>query len=197
MAPNVYCAGAGVSGDCDHVTEMVASAAKLHRYDTGRQTRVITITTLLKNHLQRYQGHIGAALIVGGVDLNGPQLSTIFQNGSTDSLPFATMGSGSLNAMTVLESGYKDGMTRQEAMDLVTRAIRSGVYNDLGSGSNVDLLIVTKDGGEMIRGHQILNAKTYTRRLPFSYANGPAMVTKEQLISLKDVIVEDDVMDTT
>ena len=27
-------------------------------------------------------------------------------------LPFATMGSGSLQAMTVIEGGYKDDMTR-------------------------------------------------------------------------------------
>lgn len=79
IAPNVYCAGAGTAADCNHVTDMVASAVKLHRYDTGRQTRVITVTTLLKNHLQRYQGYIGAALIIGGVDLNGPQLTTVSQ----------------------------------------------------------------------------------------------------------------------
>ncbi len=31
------------------------------------------------------------------------------------------MGSGSLAAMSVFESGYKDDMTREEAMDLVTK----------------------------------------------------------------------------
>jgi len=107
------------------------------------------------------------------------------------------MGSGSLNAMAVFEADYRDGMSRQEAIDLVTRAIRSGVYNDLGSGSNVDLVVVTKDGGEMIRGHQILAAKTYKRQLPVTYANGPVIVSKEQMLCLKDLIIEDDVMDTT
>lgn len=34
------------------------------------------------------------------------------------------MGSGSLNAMSVFESGYKDGLDRDEAVELVTRAIR-------------------------------------------------------------------------
>lgn len=48
----------------------------------------------------------------------------IFPHGSTDALPFATMGSGSLNAMAVFEAGYKDDMTREEAIDLATRAIR-------------------------------------------------------------------------
>ena len=31
-----------------------------------------------------------------------------------------------------------------QGMELVARAIRSGIYNDLGSGSNVDLCIITK-----------------------------------------------------
>jgi hypothetical protein len=48
----------------------------------------------------------------------------IFPHGSTDALPFATMGSGSLNAMAVFEAGYKDDMTKAEAMELAARAIR-------------------------------------------------------------------------
>ena len=31
-----------------------------------------------------------------------------------------------------------------QGMELVARAIRSGIFNDLGSGSNVDLCIITK-----------------------------------------------------
>jgi 20S proteasome subunit beta 2 len=70
----------------------------------------------------------------------------VYPHGSTDSLPYCTMGSGSLNAMAVFEDGYKEDLTKEEGMDLVTRAIRSGIFNDLGSGSNVDLCIITKDG---------------------------------------------------
>lgn len=57
------------------------------------------------------QGHIGAALIVGGVDKNGPHVYCIYPHGSTDKLPYATMGSGSLAAMAVIESGWRPDMT--------------------------------------------------------------------------------------
>jgi len=40
----------------------------------------------------RYQGHIGAALVLGGVDVTGPCLYTIAPHGSTDKLPYVTMG---------------------------------------------------------------------------------------------------------
>ena len=58
----------------------------------------------------RYQGHVGAALVLGGVDKNGPSLYTIYPHGSTDRLPYVTMGSGSLAAMSVFESRWKKDM---------------------------------------------------------------------------------------
>ncbi len=103
---------------------MVSAQLELHRYATGRKARVITSLTMLKQHLFQYQGHVSAALVLGGVDLNGPHLFTVYPHGSTDALPFATMGSGSLNAMAMFESGYKDDMTMEEAMALVASAIR-------------------------------------------------------------------------
>ena len=49
----------------------------------------------------------------------------MYPHGSTDSLPFATMGSGSLNAMAVFESEYKDDLTREEAIALVAKWVRT------------------------------------------------------------------------
>lgn len=59
---------------------------------------------------RRYQGHVGAALVLGGVDSTGPHLFTIHPHGSTDKLPYVTMGSGSLAAMAVFESSWKPNM---------------------------------------------------------------------------------------
>lgn len=42
--------------------------------------------------LHRYQGHVGASLIVGGVDLNGPQLYSVHPHGSYSRLPFTALG---------------------------------------------------------------------------------------------------------
>ena len=76
--------------------------------------------------------------------------------------------------MSVLESGFKEDMTEEEAKDLASRAILSGVMNDLGSGSNVDLCIIRKDSTEMLRGYMFLQGKTYTRHNPVVYAPGTA-----------------------
>ena len=95
--------------------------------------------TMLKQHLFRYQGHIGAYLVVAGCDPTGSHLFTVHAHGSTDKLPYVTMGSGSLAAMSVFETQWKGDMTRDEAVKLTSAAIEAGIWNDLGSGSNVDV----------------------------------------------------------
>ena len=54
------------------------------------------------------------------------------------------------------------------------RAIRSGIYNDLGSGSNVDIMIITKEGSQYLRNHEYLMDKTYSRKFPVKYEKGTA-----------------------
>ncbi len=77
LSPNIYCCGAGTAADTEFVTQMVASELELHRLNTKRESRVSQVEARLTSHLFRHQGHIGAALIVGGVDVNGPALVNI------------------------------------------------------------------------------------------------------------------------
>jgi len=182
IAPNIYCCGAGTAADTEQVTSMISASLELHRFDTSRQSRVITAHTLLRSHLFRYQGYVSAALVLGGVDPTGPHLFTIYPHGSSDSLPFCTMGSGSLNAMAVFEADYKENMERQDAIALVARAIRSGIFNDLGSGSNVDICVITKDGAEYLRNYDKPNPKTYQRKKPVAFPPGTAPVVYEKVM---------------
>ncbi|KUF77287.1 Proteasome subunit beta type [Phytophthora nicotianae] len=149
IAPNIYCCGAGTAADTENTTALISSQLELHRLNTDTQSRVVTAMTLLKRMLFQYQGYVSAALVLGGVDVTGPHLYTIYPHGSTDKLPFVTMGSGSLAAMSVFEHGYKDDMTEDEAKKLVQEAILAGIFNDLGSGSNVDVTTIKKVNGKV------------------------------------------------
>lgn len=159
IASNIYCCGAGTAADTSYTTRQVSSQLELHRLNTGRQVRTVAANRLLRQYLFRYQGHVSAALVLGGVDVNGPYLGTIAPHGSSDRLPYVSMGSGSLAAMAVFEDRYRPDMTLEEGKRLVADAIRSGIFNDLGSGSNVDLCVITKDNAEMIRPFEIANLK--------------------------------------
>jgi 20S proteasome subunit beta 2 len=139
------CAGAGTAADTEFTTSLTSSNMELHALSTGRTPRVVTAVTQLKQYLFRYQGYIGAYLIVAGVDPTGVHLFGCQAHGSTDKLPYMTLGSGSLAAMGVLEYSFRLGMEKEEAMALVCRAVLGGVWNDLGSGGSVDLVIIEKD----------------------------------------------------
>ena len=154
LAPNIYCCGAGTAADTEKTTEIISSQLDLLRMNTGgSQSRVVTACTMLKRMLFRYQGHVSAALVLGGVDVNGPHVYQIYPHGSTGKLPYTTMGSGSLAAMSVFETGWEDDMSEEEGVELVKRAILAGVFNDLGSGSNVDVCVIRTDGSvKMDRG---------------------------------------------
>ena len=92
------------------------------------------------------------------------------------------MGSGSLNAMAVFESGFQEGMDRDAAVDLAARAVKAGIYNDLGSGSNVDLCVITAAGVEYLRGFEVLAGRTYERTYPVVYPPGTTKVAKEVVL---------------
>jgi len=193
MANTIYCAGAGTAADLQHTTQMMESELELLRLNTKTQPRVCTAVTRLSKMLFRYQGHIGCALVLGGVDVTGPSLYQIYPHGSTDNLPFTTMGSGSLAAMAILESEYKDDMTVEEGKNLVAKAIRAGIFNDLGSGGNVDVCVITKDGGNILRNWQKPNERKYKAQYQ-GFPKGTTPVLKEDIMSL--VTVEDDVVMT-
>ena len=99
-------------------TQLISSQLELMRLNSGSSSRVAQAMTRLKRYLFGYQGYVSAALVLGGVDCTGPHLYTIYPHGSTDKLPFVTMGSGSLAAMSVFEKGYKDGLTEEEAVQV-------------------------------------------------------------------------------
>ena len=140
----------------------------------------------------RYQGHVSAALVLGGVDVNGPYLSTVAPHGSTDRLPYVTMGSGSLAAMAVFEAEYKDDLTEKEAIALVHKAISRGIFEDLGSGSNVDIRVVRKDGSEYLRGYDKPNERAFRKAKPYIYPPGSVVVLKETVKQLDSSAMQTD-----
>jgi len=186
IANNVYCAGAGTAADLEHTTQLMESQMELLRLATNTQPRVCTVVRRLSTMLYKHQGYIGCALVLGGVDINGPHLYQIYPHGSTDMLPFTTMGSGSLAAMSILESEYREDLTIEEGKALVAKAIRAGIFNDLGSGGNIDVCVIQKDGGKIFRNME----KPCPRKFKAQYKpfpKGCTPVLKEDILKLVSV----------
>jgi len=177
IAPNIYCCGAGTSADTENTTGLISSQLKLHRLATRKESKVATAMTMLKQTLFKYQGHVSAALVLGGVDIDGPHIYSVYPHGSTDKLPFVTMGSGSLAAMAVFEQGWKEDLELEEAKYLVQQAIRAGIFNDLGSGGNVDLTVIERGKVDILRNMDIANPRLFRRE--YNIKPGTTIVLRE------------------
>lgn len=51
------------------------------------------------------------------------------------------------NFRVYFQRGYRENLTEQEAKELVLEGIAAGIDNDLGSGSNIDLCVITAERG--------------------------------------------------
>jgi len=194
IAPNIWCCGAGTAADTEKTTDIIASNLELLRLSTGTPSRVVTALTLVKRMLYKYQGHVSAALILGGVDVHGPHLYSIHPHGSTQRLPYTTMGSGSLAAMAVFETRYAEDMEEDKAIELVRDAIRAGIFNDLGSGSNVDITVIRKDSNvsrfrtyENAAGDAATYKAQYPRPALLTPAKGTTFIIEESFKPHKGV----------
>jgi 20S proteasome subunit beta 2 len=186
ISPQIWCAGAGTAADTEFTTALISSNLELHALSTGRKPRVVTCMTMLKQHLFRYQGHIGAYLVVAGVDPTGVGLFTVHAHGSTDKLPYVTMGSGSMAAMAVFETRWKQRLSRDEAVALCSAAIDAGIFNDLGSGSNVDVCVITKEKTTLMRNYQTPNVREKKQR-SYKFARGSTAVLNERVITREEI----------
>ncbi|KAH8704879.1 putative proteasome component Pup1 [Talaromyces proteolyticus] len=187
ISPQIWCAGAGTAADTEFTTALISSNIELHSLSTSRPPRVATCMTMLKQHLFRYQGHIGAYLVVAGVDPTGTHLFTVHAHGSTDKLPYVTMGSGSLAAMSVFESMWKPNLDREGAINLCAEAILAGIFNDLGSGSNVDVCVIEKDQPSQLLRNYIKPNERGQKQRDYKFPRGTTSWLKEKIITKEDI----------
>jgi len=90
---------------------------------------------------------LGLQAIIAGVDTEGPSIYSLDPFGSiTEEKAFYSTGSGSPIALGILENGYKEGITVEEALSLVVRAVKAAMKRDIASGDSFDVAVITKEG---------------------------------------------------
>ena len=138
---------AGLVGDMQILAKEMQAQANLYSMDVGRKISVRSASKLLANVLfNRRYSPLFTQTIVGGLDDEGASLYVLDVLGSLIPDKYAVVGSGTEIAMGVLEEGYKETMSAEEAKELVTRSIKSAVSRDSMSGDGIDFLIINKEG---------------------------------------------------
>ncbi len=147
VTDNIGVACAGLVGDMQILAKEMEAQANLYSMDVGRKISVRSAAKLMANVLfnRRYAPLI-TQTIVGGLDEEGPSIYVLDVLGSLLPDKYAVVGSGTEIAIGVIEEGYKETLTAEQAKDLVTRAIKSAISRDSMSGDGIDFLIITKEG---------------------------------------------------
>lgn len=138
---------AGLVSDMQILVREVEAYVNLFSLDVGRPISVRSAAKLMSNLL--FNNRLAPLItqtIVGGVDEEGASIYVLDVLGSVIPDTYTVVGSGTEVAIGVVEDGYRESMTMEEAKDLVTRAIKSAVSRDMMSGDGIDFLLITKEG---------------------------------------------------
>ena len=144
---NMAITTAGVVGDLQYLVRLLKVEANLYEMGNGKLT-VRAMATLLSNilHSNRWYPYI-VGMLIGGYD-SKPQLFSLDPLGGLGSgEKFFSTGSGSQIALGVLESGYREGLTEAEAVDLAKKAVSAAKERDLYTGGRkIDIAVIDKNG---------------------------------------------------
>ncbi|MFH1439282.1 MAG: proteasome subunit beta [Candidatus Woesearchaeota archaeon] len=85
--------------------------------------------------------------LMGGRDSTGCYLYDIFADGSlTEENKYVTSGSGSVFALGVMETLYKENMSVDEGVELALKALNAALQRDTYTGNGVNIVTITKKG---------------------------------------------------
>nr|ADQ00176.1 20S proteasome beta subunit E type beta 5 [Chlamydomonas sp. ICE-L] len=157
---------AGGAADCQFWQRNLGKQCRLYELNNGKRITVCAASKLLANTMFSYRGMgLSMGTMVAGFDATGPGLYYVDSDGQRTKGQRFSVGSGSLYAYGILDSGYKWDMPVDEAIELGRRAIYHATFRDCASGGTVSVYHVTKDGWKKVHGDDVseLHYKYYPK----------------------------------
>lgn len=108
-------------------------------------------------------------------------------HGNSMHVPYTSMGSGSLAALSVLETRFVDNMEEKDAIELAADAIQAGIFYDLGSGSNINIFSIGKNKFDKYYNYRVFNKKEYNDPDLFNFKHGLTPVLEKTDYKWKDI----------
>lgn len=149
ITDNIIVGSAGVSGDYQMLSSFLTAESSLFELENRRPITVNAAAQLLSNILfsRKYMPYLTQTLI-GGLDQTGSHLYSLDLAGSLIEEKYAAVGTATSLVLGVLEANYTEDLSKNEAMELAVKAIRSAARRDAMSGDGIDLLVVSPKGIE-------------------------------------------------
>lgn len=147
ITPHIGLASAGLISDVQTIVRELCYHAKMFQYTTSREITAKALSKLLSNIL--FSNRLFPLItqtVIGGFTFDSHGIYMLDALGSVIEDKYTAAGSGTEIALGILEAEYKDKMNRNEARELVLKAIRIALQRDSASGNGIDLLILDKAG---------------------------------------------------
>ncbi|PSC76812.1 Proteasome subunit beta type-6 [Micractinium conductrix] len=148
LCDNVYLLRSGSAADTQAVSDYVRYFTESHEMQLNRTPGVWTVANLVKEMNYQYKHLVGAMIVAGWDEDEGGQVYGCPIGGTISREPWTTDGSGSTFLWGLLDSEFKDGMSRQEAEDLTATALALAMSRDGSSGGVIRLVTICKEGAE-------------------------------------------------
>ena len=137
---------AGLVADMQILSLQIAALAKIRKMEIKREVPPNSVAKMMSNMMyERRYFPLLTQVIVGGI-VDKPVLYTLDPLGSVLPDEYAAVGTGAEMALGVLDPQFKSNMTKDEAVDLAKKAVRSATLRDSASGDGLDIMVITKDG---------------------------------------------------
>lgn len=146
---NPYLLGtmAGGAADCTYWERVLAKQCRIYELRNRERISVAAASKLLANMVYQYKGYgLSMGVMIAGWDKKGPGLYYVDNDGNRMPGNVFSVGSGSIYAYGVLDSGYHFDMSDTEAQELGRRAIYHATHRDAYSGGVVRVYHIKEDG---------------------------------------------------
>ncbi|XP_071957562.1 proteasome subunit beta type-5-like [Antedon mediterranea] len=146
---NPYLLGtmAGGAADCSFWERFLAQQCRLYELRNKERISVAAASKMLTNMVLNYKGMgLSMGTMICGWDKRGPGLYYVDSDGTRLQNNMFSVGSGSPYAYGVLDSGYREDLTVEEAYDLAKRSIYHATHRDAYSGGVVNLYHMKETG---------------------------------------------------
>ncbi|KAL5022212.1 hypothetical protein ScPMuIL_001367 [Solemya velum] len=157
---NPYLLGtmAGGAADCSYWERVLARQCRIYELRNKERISVAAASKLLANIVYNYKGMgLSMGTMICGWDKKGPGLYYVDSDGQRMPNNIFSVGSGSVYAYGVMDTGYKWELSVDEALDLGQRAIYHATHRDAYSGGSVNLYHMKETGWEFISKTDVLD----------------------------------------
>ncbi|ASJ00047.1 archaeal proteasome endopeptidase complex subunit beta [Thermococcus gorgonarius] len=138
---------AGSVGDVQALARMLEAEARYYQFTWGRPMTTRAMANLLSNILNENKWFPYMVQILIGGYVDEPELASLDALGGLVFEKYIATGSGSPFAIAILEDGYREDMSVEEAKELAVRAVRTAGKRDVYTGDRkVQVVVITKDG---------------------------------------------------